>query len=208
MLDLYVKLDALESTDIPHMVAQRLSSFEQFKQKSSEEWFRELCFCILTSNSKAKTAIAIEQQLGADGFLTLPEKLLVKVIRENKHRFHNNKAKYIVEARKFANIKQILEGMTPQQAREWLVKNIKGFGYKEASHFLRNTGTFHLAVLDRHIINTMHENKIISKKPKTLSKKTYLDLEKKFLKISEEFDMLPAELDLYMWSMKTGTVIK
>ena len=42
------------------------------------------------------------------------------------------------------------------QAREWLVHNVKGIGYKEAGHFSRNIGfTQDLAILDRHILKNL-----------------------------------------------------
>lgn len=41
-------------------------------------------------------------------------------------------------------------------AREWFLKNAPGIGPKQASMFLRNIGySYHLAVLDRHVLNYM-----------------------------------------------------
>ncbi|MBW3000771.1 N-glycosylase, partial [Candidatus Woesearchaeota archaeon] len=128
----------------------------------------------------------------------------------------NNKAKFIVEARKHLNIKDKIKKVVKQKgqqdgqsgAREWLVKNIKGLGYKEASHFLRNVGYFDVAILDRHVLNLMYEDGVIKEIPKTLSKKKYLEIENKFLQLASKLGMSPAELDLYLWSMKTGVVLK
>ncbi len=125
----------LRDSEINKVVNSRLKEFE-----NNKEWFSELCFCILTANSKAQTAINIQNEIGEKGFLGLSEKKLSSVIKKNKHRFHNNKAKYIVEARKFSDIKNILKNLGEFEAREFLVKNIKGLGYKESSHFLRNVG--------------------------------------------------------------------
>ncbi len=88
------------------------------------------------------------------------------------------------------------------------MKNIKGIGYKEASHFLRNVGYKNIAILDRHIINLMLEYGLIEEKPKTLSRKIYLSIEKKLKIIADRLNMPMAELDLYMWYMKTGEVLK
>ena len=165
-----------------------------------------MCFCILTANSKAKTAIAIQKEVKPSGFCTMCFSDLSKTIRRNKHRFHNNKAKYIIEARKHLNIKDIIKKEVAKHgqtgAREWLVKNIKGLGYKEASHFLRNIGYFDVAILDRHILGLMNEDK------KALTKKRYLEIEKKFLQLARKLGMSPAELDMYLWSKKTGIVLK
>jgi N-glycosylase/DNA lyase len=187
----------------------RLNDCCFFANKSNEEWFSELCFCILTANSKARTAIAIQKELGAKGFLTKSQKEISDTIRKNKHRFHNNKSKFIVEARKHKNIKDELAKINEQkEKREFLVKNIKGIGYKEASHFLRNVGYFDLAILDRHILNLMLENKIIKEKPKSLNRKTYLDIEEKFDSLAKKANMSIAELDFYMFFMKAGEVLK
>ena len=193
----------LRKTKISKLINKRLKQLEKNK-----EWFSELCFCILTANSRAKTAISIQNELGEKGFLEYSRERIRKAIIKNKHRFHNNKSKYIVEARKCRDIKSIITDFkNSEDAREWLVKNVKGIGYKEASHFLRNVGYFDLAILDRHILNLMTEQKII-KKPKSMNKKIYLEIEKKFVKIAKELKMSPAELDFYMWYMKTGEVLK
>ena len=93
-------------------------------------------------------------------------------------------------------------------AREWLVKNIKGLGYKEASHFLRNVGFCNLAILDRHIINLLIENGLLKEKPKSLTKKIYLEIEERFMALAGSLKMSAAELDLYMWYIKAGEVLK
>ena len=54
----------------------------------------------------------------------------------------------------------------------------------------------------------MVENKYIREKPKSLAKNSYLEIEKKFGEISNKLGMSNAELDLYMWYMKTGEVLK
>ncbi|OIO80303.1 hypothetical protein AUJ84_03985 [Candidatus Pacearchaeota archaeon CG1_02_32_132] len=187
------------------LINKRLSEFKSFKNKSDEEWFQELCFCILTANSKQKTAEIIEKSLNSK-LLTIPQEELAQFIRNNKHRFHNNKAKYIVEARQHYPIREKLSD-NELNNREWLVKNIKGIGMKEASHFLRNTGSTSLAILDRHIINIMAEHDLIEK-PKSLTPKIYLEIERTFNNLAQKMNMSSAELDLNLWYIKTGEVAK
>jgi N-glycosylase/DNA lyase len=202
------EVKALQKTQVKQKVMKRLREFEGFKNKNTKQWFSELCFCILTANSKARTALKIQDELGVKGFCMYPASSVKECIMKHKHRFHNNKTKYIVEARKHIDIKGKLRGMDDFSAREWLVKNIKGIGYKEASHFLRNVGYKSLAILDRHILNLMKDEGIISEKPKTLTKNKYIEIEQKFQKLSKKLNMQPAELDLHMWCMKTGEVLK
>ena len=131
---------------------------------------------------------------------------MIKCIKRNKHRFHNNKTKYIVEARKYKNIKTIL--VKEDDPREWLVKHIKGLGYKESSHFLRNVGYTDYAIVDRHILNVLLDNKVIKEKPLSLNKKVYLEIEGKLALIGKKLKMNQAKLDLYLWYIKTGKVLK
>jgi len=207
MNSLIPQISSLQNSNINEIVKERLKDFSSFKNKSNKEWFSELCFCILTANSKALTAIAVQKEIQEDGFLNFSQHKISKIIKKNKHRFHNNKAKYIIEARKHKNIKDLLKEKTEEESRNWLVENVKGLGYKEASHFLRNTGSRNLAILDRHIINLMFENRII-KKPKTLTKSNYLAIESRFNALAKELKMTPTKLDLLMWYLKTGKVLK
>ena len=201
-MNLKKDLFELRGSSVKDVVEGRLDEF-----KKDKDWFSELCFCILTANSKAQTAIQIQNALGVKGFSVLPAKDIRNAIIENKHRFHNNKTKYIIEARKFVDVKSRLLGLDVLSAREWLVENVKGIGYKEASHFLRNVGYDGVAILDRHILSLLSENKLIEM-PSNLNKKNYLDIEKKFISFSKEVGMKPSELDLYMWFMRTGKVLK
>lgn len=199
-------INKLRKSDVGRKVSLRLNEFKALGRKNNEEWFSELCFCILTANSKARTAISIQQELKSTGFLCHPQDSITECIRRNKHRFHNNKAKYIVEARKYAMIKDII--IKEEDPREWLAVNIKGLGWKEASHFLRNVGYTDYAIIDRHVLNILLENGQIKEKPKSLNKKNYIEIEQKLRKIAHKLEMSQAELDLYLWYMKAGDVLK
>ena len=207
MKELLDKIRQLEQSEVNSLADRRLEEFASFKNKSEDEWFSELCFCILAANAKQSTSAIIQSQLSADGFKTLSQETLTNLIKINKHRFHNNKAKYIVLAREFANVKSIIKDMPEVVAREWLVKNIKGIGMKEASHFIRNTGGQNLAILDRHILNTLEEYDLI-KRPKTLTSQNYIAIEKIFTNLASTLRMSPAKLDLMIWFLRNGEVAK
>jgi N-glycosylase/DNA lyase len=200
-----------EDENIVEIINRRIKEFREIHGNGSECWFRELCFCLLTANYTAQGAINIcreESKTGA--FMACPVEDLSGFLKKHKHRFPNARAKYIYEARQHCTeIKKIIEDFKDErEAREWLVKNIKGLGYKEASHFLRNMGYENVAIIDRHILNVLYENKIIPEIPKTMSKKKYLEIEKQLEKIAGEVNMNLAELDFYLWYMKTGKVLK
>ncbi len=207
-MSLIEEINKLKKTRVKNLVEQRLREFREFENQDKEGWFSELCFCLLTANSRAESAIKIQNQIGGRGFLFSPKENIARIIKMNKHRFHNNKAKFIVEARKFRNIKLCLEGKSEIEKREFLVENIKGLGMKESSHFLRNVGVKNLAILDRHILSVLFENGFLLEKPKTLTTKKYLEIEGTFNRLAGKMGMSSAELDLYMWYLKTGKVLK
>lgn len=187
------------------LIEKRISEFQDLHKKDNKYWFSELCFCLLTSNSKASTAIQIQSELGPDGFLSLPEEKIRETIRKFGHRFHNNKARYIVEARKHSTIRDITKTIANvADKRMFLVKSVKGLGLKEASHFLRNVGYSEVAIIDRHILRWMKENKFIEEIPKTIKPKFYLECEN----ILSSFGIPLDKLDLIIWEKVTGKVLK
>jgi len=97
--------------------------------------------------------------------LVLSEIDLAKKLSELGHRFPNARARYIILARqKINDLKKILGGdESDLKKREEIVKNIKGLGMKEASHFLRNIGYKNLAIIDFHIIDLLVKNNLIVK---------------------------------------------
>ncbi len=176
--------------------------------KENENWFSELCFCILTANSSAESGIKMQREIG-NGFETLSEKELSKKLLKLGYRFYNLRAKYIVEARRHREnlLWAKKESENEFELREWLVDNVKGIGYKEASHFLRNVGYEDVAIIDRHILNVLIDYRMIGI-PKKLDRKNYLEIEQILRKIANKCGMSLGELDLYMWYMKTGKILK
>ncbi|MFW6449542.1 MAG: N-glycosylase/DNA lyase [Nanoarchaeota archaeon] len=204
------QVNALKNDTISRVIAKRIKEFQKAGKLSGRVWFSELCFCILTANSKAKTAIEIEKQLGVRGFCENRFENIRDCIKKNGHRFHNNKASFICVAREHLDIKEKVLALTKNKSeheiREWVANTIKGLGYKEASHFLRNVGFSGLAIVDRHIINLLAEHGL--PKPKAITKKVYLDYENKLRRLAEDVSLSLAELDLYLWYIKTGEVLK
>jgi N-glycosylase/DNA lyase len=85
---------------------------------------------------------------------------------------------------------------------------VKGLGYKEASHFLRNIGFKGYGILDKHIVRCLNELGVIdSGKPPT-SRGRYLETETRMRQFAAETGINFDELDLLLWSMKTGEILK
>jgi N-glycosylase/DNA lyase len=197
-------------------IKKRLEDFKKVWEKSDEDVFIELCFCLLTPQSKAKSADrAIRSLLEKNILFSGNEEQILKELIDSGVRFPENKAKYIVEARELftrngkIDIKNKLDKGTADAKREWLVENVKGLGYKEASHFLRNTGLgFELAILDRHIMKNLMKYGVIDEIPECLSRKCYLFFEEKMKKFSKQVNIPMADLDLLFWSEETGEIFK
>ena len=190
----------LKNSEVAGLVDSRIKTFRALGRKPIGEIFKELCFCLLTANFNAERAIAIQQKIG-DGFLTLPQKRLASTLRTLGYRYPNTRARYVVEARRH------IGHLASRLDREWLVENIKGLGYKEASHFLRNIGHDNLAIIDFHIVDLLVRHGL-AERPKTLTKAKYFELEDILQKIAQKSNLTLAELDLYLWYLETGKILK
>jgi N-glycosylase/DNA lyase len=98
----------------------------------------------------------------------------------------------------------------PLARREWLAREprIKGLGYKEASHFLRNVGFTSYAILDKHILRSLADLGIIDSPKPPATRARYLDTEERMKRFARRLRIDFDELDLVLWSMKTGQVLK
>lgn len=210
MQELVSKLEKLKVSEVGMTVDERMSEFEEVNRASDRRWFSELSFCILTANCSAELVMEIQEELGSKGFIELDYESLRDELHEMGYRFYRIRAEYIVEAREYADkIKKVVTNFSNQKkAREWLTENVKGLGYKEGSHFLRNVGYKGLAILDRHILRILNEHEVIDEIPETLTKSKYLSIEDRAENLSKKADLPPGELDLYLWYMATGEVLK
>ena len=197
-------------------ISRRDARFARFMACSSERrTFAELAFCLLTPQSNALNCweavrdMRRNRVLFEGGALEISDYIACA-------RFRNKKAEYIVRARDLfsgsghISIKKHIEGFeTPVSGREWLVKNIKGMGWKEASHFLRNVGRGKgLAILDRHILKNLESMGVIARVPGSLTGKAYLETEDKMKKFAEDAGIPLNHLDLLLWFRETGKIFK
>jgi N-glycosylase/DNA lyase len=208
MKQLLNKLNELRQSEVKQTVDKRIKEFEEAGKKHSNEIFKELCYCIMTANFNAVKSMKIQEEIG-NGFLTLPEAKLKQKMRELGHRFPNMRADFILAARKHKDtIKDTIQSFKDEnELRQWIAENIKGLGYKESSHFLRNIGYKNCAIIDFHIVDLLVKHNLV-KRPKTLTKNNYLEIEKTLKELSEKSGLNLAELDLYLWYMETDSILK
>jgi N-glycosylase/DNA lyase len=194
----------------------RLNEFKRIlKAGSDEDIFAELVFCILTPQSKAKSCWSAVKNLLFSDLLLKGD--AIRIANElSMVRFRYKKAKYIIEARKTfssngqVSIKPKIEKLVKNKnERDWLVRNVKGIGYKEASHFLRNIGLGEkFAILDRHVLKNLKLLEIIKEIPEFLSKKRYLEIENKMKNFADIIKIPLSHLDLLLWYKETGKIFK
>ncbi len=178
---------------------------------SEQDIFYELCFCLCTPQSKARNAIIVEEKLRKRNFFKQNFNP-IDILRESSHyiRFHQQKSNNLLSAKdKFDIIKSMLKQDIPTfEKRLWLVRNIRGLGMKESSHFLRNIGYRHLAILDRHILKHLVLCGVYDDIPKITSITKYHEIESNFKEFSKKVNISIDELDLLFWSYETGQILK
>ena len=197
-------------------IRERLAEFEQvLKRGDDAEIWEEMVYCFFTGGCSARMGMrsvdAVRPHLKSGGWEAIRNAL------SGVHRYPNARSRYVIESRDFLEnaigfrIKAKLESFDCDLSRrDWLVKEkgIKGLGYKEASHFLRNIGYKGYAILDKHVLRCLAELKIIDdpKPPNTRSK--YLSVENRLKTLTEAAEIDFDEMDLVLWSMKTGEILK
>jgi N-glycosylase/DNA lyase len=199
-------------------IRRRLREFDDIWRNGSDaRLWEELVYCIFTAGASARmglNSVAAVKSLLLDGE---PE-AMTEVLRETgAHRFPVARPRYIVTTRNYfrANFdmalrKRLRSFSDPIERRDWLAqeKQIKGLGYKEASHFLRNIGVKGHAILDKHVMRCLAEVGVIDSSKPPSNRKNYLELEKELLKFARDIRINCDELDLVLWSMKTGEILK
>jgi N-glycosylase/DNA lyase len=197
-------------------IRQRLDEFRSIGEHGSDEKFwEEMVYCFFTGGCSARmglNSVTVVRPLLQSG-----EQAELAAALSGVHRYPNARASYIVHSRKFLRshcdlkLRHKLQSFTdPHERRDWLVreKGIKGLGYKEASHFLRNVGYRGYAILDKHVLRCLAELGIIDDPKPPNSKSRYLSVEERFARLTKQAGIDFDELDLVLWSIKTGFILK
>jgi len=206
-MELIKQIEKLKQSQIREIINNKITEFESFGNEKKDKVFSELCFCLLTANFQAEKCIQIQHEMERD-FEIISKDELAKKLKAVGHRFWPQRAERIVEARECkTELCSLVFKKSGIEMREWLVKTVKGLGMKESSHFLRNVGYKDLAIIDFHIVDLLEREKLIER-PKTITPKKYLEIEQVLSKLGKKVNLNLAELDLYLWYLETGKILK
>jgi N-glycosylase/DNA lyase len=134
-----------------------------------------------------------------------------------RHRFPNNRGAYVYETREYLREHcglhlngKLRSFKVADERRDFLAanSNVRGIGYKEASHFLRNIGYRGYAILDKHLLSRLSEFEVIDSPKPPSTKKGYLAIEEKLKLFASSIGIDFDELDLLLWYTKTGEILK
>lgn len=198
--------------NIKERIKKRVEEFKNiWNNGTNKDLFLEMAFCLFTPQSKALSADKALKNIINKGLLYSNDERVISN-ELNIVRFKNNKAKYFIIARdKYLNqsIREIINPENIFETREYLVKNVIGYGYKEASHFLRNIGFVEdIAILDRHILKNLVLLNVIKEIPHTINGKIYKDIETKFKEFSFKINIPFSHLDFILWYKETKEIFK
>ena len=199
-------------------IRKRLYEFDEiWRYGSDARLWEELVFCIFTAGASAKMGLNSVAALSALLLEGQPEEMTRVLKKTGAHRFPTARPRYIVTTRNYLRetfnmkLRQRLRSFSdPFERRDWLAqeKEIKGLGYKEASHFLRNIGVRGHAILDKHVMRCLAEVGVVQATKPPATRTQYLKIEQQYLQFAREIRINSDELDLVLWSMKTGEILK
>jgi N-glycosylase/DNA lyase len=197
-------------------ISTRLAEFRQIGDAGSDErLFEELTFCIFTAASSARMGLRSVESLR--GVLMTGSKLQIQRALTGVHRWPRARGAYVHETREYLrkhhglSIRKLFSGLDDSDhRRDFFAANpcVRGLGYKEASHYLRNVGFTGYAILDKHVLARLAELGVIDSPKPPSTKNRYLGIEKKMKEFAERVKIDFDELDLLLWYTKTGEILK
>ena len=199
-------------------IRARLREFRRVWQTASDSrLWEEMVYCIFTAGASAKMGLRSVDALRPLLKTGAQAEMTKALVAAGAHRFPNARPGYVIVTRNYLEesfsmqLRRRLDSFRdPMERRDWLATEprIKGLGYKESSHFLRNIGFQGYGILDKHIVRCLCELKVIdSPKPPT-SRGRYLETEDRMRRFAAATGIDFDELDLLLWSTKTGEILK
>lgn len=139
------------------------------------------------------------------------------LVNARAHRYPSSRPAYVAVTRSYLQRnfrmrlrEQLRSFSDPIERRDWLAQEpeIKGLGYKESSHFLRNVGFKGYGILDKHVLRCLAEVGIVDSPKPPATRRRYLEVEESMRRFARRVRIDFDELDLVLWSMKTGEILK
>ncbi|MFA6072604.1 MAG: hypothetical protein WC758_00630 [Candidatus Woesearchaeota archaeon] len=196
-------------------IVLRLNEFKKKTNATNKEFLEEMTFCVFAANSSAKMGLKAAELLKnvlEKGTLDTYKNAVYKKVRFYNKRaeyMHHNKEKLMQKTQEHKKpITKILSNLEHHERRMFIKENFKGFGMKESSHLLRNLGYEKYCIIDKHVLNTLQELKVIKNNTPPKNEKEYKEIENKIIIFAKENKINIDELDLAIWSWKTGEIIK
>jgi N-glycosylase/DNA lyase len=199
-------------------IRARLREFRRvWRTASDERLWEEMVYCIFTAGASAKMGLRSVEAVRPLLATGQPNEMTRALIAAGAHRFPNARPGYVVITRDYLQssfsmrLRERLRSFRdPFERRDWLATEprIKGLGYKEASHYLRNIGFKGYSILDKHIVRCLAELGVIDSPSPPTNRRRYLETESLMRQFAGDVGIDFDELDLVLWSIKTGEILK
>jgi N-glycosylase/DNA lyase len=197
-------------------IRRRLGEFRDvWRDASDERIWEEMVYCIFTAGSSARMGLNAVEAVRHLIHVGTREEMTEAL--KGKYRYIAARPGYIIVTRDYLQehcgfrLRNKLASFSdPIARRDWLAgeRRVKGLGYKEASHFLRNIGIPGYAILDKHILQCLSEVGVIDSPKPPSTRLRYIEIEKRFRAFAQGVKIDFDELDLVLWSMRTGEILK
>jgi N-glycosylase/DNA lyase len=197
-------------------IRRRIGEFRDvWRDASDERIWEEMVYCIFTAGSSARMGLNAVEAVRHLIHVGTREEMTEAL--KGKYRYIAARPGYIIVTRDYLQehcgfrLRNKLASFSdPIARRDWLAgeRRVKGLGYKEASHFLRNIGIPGYAILDKHILRCLSEVGVIDSPKPPSTRLRYIEIEKRFRAFAQGVKIDFDELDLVLWSMRTGEILK
>ena len=182
----------IESLHVAHAarrkeIRARLREFRQVWQTASDaRLWEEMVYCIFTAGASAKMGLRSVEAVRPLLARGQQQAMTRALVAAGAHRFPNARPAYVVTTRDYLQssfsmrLRERLNSFRdPFERRDWLATEprIKGLGYKEASHYLRNIGFKGYSILDKHIVQCLAELGVIDSPKPPANRQRYLETE-------------------------------
>ena len=199
-------------------IRARLAEFNEIWRSGTDaRLFEELVFCIFTAGASARMGLKSIEATRALLLEGSAAEMSQALIEAGAHRFPFARPGYVVVTRDYFRKhcdmrlrESLLDFSDPLARRDWLAQEngIKGLGYKEGSHFLRNIGLKGYAILDKHVLRCLSDLGVVDSPRPPTTRNRYLEIEESVRAFARTVRIDFDELDLVLWSMKTGEILK